>query len=294
MSAFISSSVNNDNLANLVVAAGILVITDYLLRGNRWLDVLAFAILWPLAALAKRSALVLIPIGFVAVALSLSARSAKRKTRSRRLFVTSVVSLLAILVLLVLAFRSEAVLAQVRSVYQRLTYTTDLPSLSDLAQVVKQNSGDYLVATFTSFWGNFGWLTIKFPDAMYWLLLGLTAFAMLGFVRYYVRALRLHDPESPVMVVYLIAPVVLFLAATLAFGLYDTDPTNLWWGKGALPQGRYLFPALIPIATLFMLGVREFIPARFRGWGAAAVIAILAAFNLGSLFLVVLPYFRSI
>ena len=39
MSTFISSSVNNDNLANLVVAAGILVITDYLLRGARWLDV---------------------------------------------------------------------------------------------------------------------------------------------------------------------------------------------------------------------------------------------------------------
>ena len=236
----------------------------------------------------------MIPIGFVAAALSLLAEGAKRKIKLRWWIVTSVVSVLVILAILVLAFRSEAVLAQVRSVYQRLTYTPDLPSLSDLAQVVKENSGDYLVATFTSFWGAFGWLTIKFPDAVYWLLLGLTAFAMLGFVRYYARALRLHEPQSPVMVVYLIAPVILFVAAAVAFGLYDTDPTNLWWGRGALPQGRYLFPALIPIATLFMLGVREFIPARFRGWGAAALIAILAAFNLGSLFLVMLPYFHSI
>jgi hypothetical protein len=294
MSTFISSTVNNDNLANLVAAAAVLVATDYLMCGARARDILAFLFFVPLAALSKRSALIVMPIGFIAVVFAHLKPAAWRRITPRRAMVAFVLPIVLLVVLILLAASSEPVMAQARSIYQRLTYTSNVPALADLVQAEADRVPVHAVAIFTSFWGAFGWETIHFPIVAYWLLLGLSGLAVLGFLRYYLRAVREHVPQASVLGLYVLIPLFLFVAVALAFGLYDTDPANLWWGKGAPGQGRYLFPGLIPLATILMIGVRELIPSRFRRPVTALTVAALAAFNLASLFLVILPYFNAL
>lgn len=293
MSTFISSSVNNDNLANLVVSAGVLVTTDYLMLGARLRDIASFLVLVPLAALSKRSALVIIPMGAAAGLFAHLQLPDWRSVSPRRALALFVLPAMLFIALAAFAVNSEPVMAQARSVYQRLTYTSNVPALPDLAQAVAGRIQVHAVSLFTGFWGAFGWQMIRLPNIVFWLLLGLSGVATIGFARYYSRTVRAHTPEAAVLGLYVLIPIILAIAVVLAFGLYDTDPANLWWGKGAPGQGRYLFPALIPIATILMLGLREFIPDRFRRTGAAITVAALALFNLASLFLVIVPYFRS-
>lgn len=293
MSTFISSSVNNDNLADLVAAAALLAATDYLMNGRRLRDIVAFLILVPIAAFSKRSALIVIPIGFIAALLAHTTAAAWRRITPRRVIALFVLPILVILLLIILATSSAPVMAQARSLYQRLTYSTNVPALADLVLAAVTRAPTHAVAIFISFWGAFGWQMIRFPTAIYWLLLGLSGFAVIGFARYYLRAFRQHSPQAAVLALYALIPLFLFVAVALAFGFYDTDPANLWMGKGAPGQGRYIFPALIPLATIFMLGLREFIPPQFRRPGTALAVAAFFAFNLASLFLVVMPYFNS-
>lgn len=293
MSTFISSSVNNDNLANLVVSAGVLVSTDYLLLGARVWDIVAFLLLVPLAALAKRSALVIIPMGAAAALFAHFHLPDWRGATRRRVLAVSLLPAVLIVALAALAVNSEPVLAQARSVYQHLTYTSNIPALPDLAGAMASRIQAHAVSMFTSFWGAFGWQTVRLPDIVYWLLAASSGVALIGFAHYYSRVIRARAPEAVVLGFYVLIPLTLMLAVMLAFGLYDTDPANLWWGKGAPGQGRYLFPALIPIGTILMVGVRELIPDRLRRMGTAATVAALVFFNLACLFLVIVPYYGS-
>jgi hypothetical protein len=57
-------------------------------------------------------------------------------------------------------------------------------------------------------------------------------------------------------------------------------------------QGRYLFPALIPVTTAAALGLdtlARILPGRLRRWVASAFFASLAAFDVYCLFKIVIP-----
>ena len=68
----------------------------------------------------------------------------------------------------------------------------------------------------------------------------------------------------------LLLAVVLIFAQT--FGLIIV--------RGIHQQGRYLFPALIPLAVFFTLGLREWAPVRHRGFFPLAL--VLGLFVLDS------------
>jgi hypothetical protein len=58
-------------------------------------------------------------------------------------------------------------------------------------------------------------------------------------------------------------------------------------------QGRYLFPAIVPLSTLFILGLSEVVPTRYRR--GLPLICILCLFLFDALCLTqyVVPYFYA-
>jgi len=55
------------------------------------------------------------------------------------------------------------------------------------------------------------------------------------------------------------------------------------------PQGRYLFPALVPIATLFVLGLRGLVPQSFRLHLLAAYVGAFVLFDALCIALYIIP-----
>ena len=113
--------------------------------------------------------------------------------------------------------------------------------------------------TFNSFWGQFGWMAAPLPGWMYGPLLALTGAAMVGLVMTAIEARgsrsageqgrRDRDGRgAPPATRH--APLVLALTFLLTLGLHVAY--NLTFVQH---QGRYLFPALIPIAVGFVAGL---------------------------------------
>jgi 4-amino-4-deoxy-L-arabinose transferase-like glycosyltransferase len=165
---------------------------------------------------------------------------------------------------------------------------------------------DFVTTTFHSFWGQFGWMAVPMDRRIY-LVLGLLSVLMLvGFVlfvwqREKRKVGRLDDwkignqehdtqstivsdlsdpqpsslptfqPSSPAKATVIVIAVWMLLTS-LVFLYY-----NIWLVQF---QGRYLFPILIPIGLLGMLGLREILSRRWVWiaaglWGIAVVIIIV-------------------
>ncbi len=108
--------------------------------------------------------------------------------------------------------------------------------------------------TWASFWGYFGWLSRPFPWPTYLLLVAVTLAALVGVARRLSHILR--EPTASE------AGALIFSLGALALVLLQTWLPML--GQAWQPQGRYLFPALLPIAILLLLGWETALPRRFR------------------------------
>ncbi|MBI5568264.1 MAG: glycosyltransferase family 39 protein [Chloroflexi bacterium] len=106
-----------------------------------------------------------------------------------------------------------------------------------------------LTTTFRSFWGQFGWMAVPMPDGTYLVLGGLSAIALSGWTWWLIARCKMQDARC-------IEPrgVLLGLLVALTFGglIYY----NLTFVQH---QGRYLFPALIPLGLVFTLGVDQWL-----------------------------------
>ncbi len=106
-----------------------------------------------------------------------------------------------------------------------------------------------LTTAFHSFWGQFGWMAVPMPDNVYLILGALSAAGVVGWVWWLIVRCRRQvagcsGPHG----------VLLTLLVVLTFGglLYY----NLTFVQH---QGRYLFPALIPLGLLFTLGLDQWL-----------------------------------
>jgi len=108
----------------------------------------------------------------------------------------------------------------------------------------------FFQTTFNSFWGQFGWMAVPMrlpeaPEAIYWLLLALCVAAVLGLLLYRFTTTQLpvqFRSRLPVLILWL----VFLLTLAIHVGYNFTFVQH---------QGRYLFPALIPISLGFSLGL---------------------------------------
>ncbi len=122
---------------------------------------------------------------------------------------------------------------------------------------------------FTSFWGNFGWLKYPLPVPVYGVLAFFTLVVLIGWVRWW-RGTR--GPDRAVWTFTGAGGMWFLLAMFLAA-----------WRVDWLPQGRYLFPALLPLGAMGISGWAVWFPEAYREravWGlvAGAVLLTFLAF----------------
>ncbi len=100
--------------------------------------------------------------------------------------------------------------------------------------------------TFHSFWGQFGWMGVPIDPRIYRGLAILTALALAGLALRVPRAWRELEREQRV-------PWLL-----LAGSLLLTGASFIWYNLSFVQhQGRYLFPALVPMSLLLAAGWHE-------------------------------------
>lgn len=123
------------------------------------------------------------------------------------------------------------------------------------------------VTTFQSFWGQFGWMGVPLEPRLYRGLAALVAPTSLGLALrcFALRAEWSHLPAEQRGGILLCAGSTLLSLASL-----------IWYNLSFVQhQGRYLYPALIPIAMALVVGWREI--SRRGHWLLAAATALLAA-----------------
>jgi len=112
----------------------------------------------------------------------------------------------------------------------------------------------YVLLTFAGFWANFGWLTLPLHPMWYALLAMVALASAVGLVLWGAGLLRQRRREKEWVPNPTDKTLLLFVAGLCLITLQTFLPMI---GSQWQPQGRYLFPALVIMATLFAFGVRR-------------------------------------
>lgn len=267
-----SASVTNDALTNLLLAVGLWLLTRLAMGGkvsSVWLGVILGAGIW-----TKTSTLLLFPT--VAFAFFLLARQKVLdvKTAAKAAGVALCLGLTIGLPWLV---RNQLLYGDplARHIFEA-SFVGTTAQAGDIARGVFGGSlPDYLAGvarwTFASFWGVFDsmlvfwgnsplayppghWPSPKAPlPFIYNLLAMLCAMSLVGLISFF-RARRMTATQGVVVVSFAVLTALTGLAHLLFVLTFFQA------------QGRYWFPALVPLAFFFMLGWRGLFPrpAHFR------------------------------
>ena len=107
---------------------------------------------------------------------------------------------------------------------------------------------DFVLTTFRSFWAVFGWMGILVDQRIYLILALLCAVVGLGLVLFATNYMNFTNLSSQKRMAL----------GLLALSAFFTLLSYLWYNLTFVQhQGRYLFPALIPIGLAVALGLRE-------------------------------------
>lgn len=263
MRAFLSGGASSDSLAAAASAAVILAMTAWLRRPLTPARGAALGLGVALALLTKRTTAFLLPLALVFLVLN-------RRHHGRRSSWWRSVGLgaacLAVPLVVWAAARPPLTtpgqpwpfpgygtggLLGVRLEWLARFLSTDAWTWATL-----RGYGLALGVTFASFWGDFGWLTVPLDAWWYAALAVLTGLAGLGWLLRLRRRTAVHPAQA----------LVLWAAGLCLLQIVGTTV-----GQGIPQQGRYLFPALAPIACCLVLGWAELWPRRTRAMLPLAV-----------------------
>jgi len=262
----VSASISADPLANLLSALLLLVLARRLpspIADDRW-PLIAGALLG-LGLLAKLALAIFVPLALL-VAI---ARSRTAIRHAALLISTLTLVLLPWLVHQVTTYGWADPLATVR----HAAVVADQPRFASLSP---EYAWSFLTITFHSFWAQFGWMAIPAPDILYWIWGLLALSGAFGLAR---RRKWVATPPA----VLLLATCAAACAALIAYNFSFTQF-----------QGRYLFSALVPFATLLVAGWSDWLPSRAQALGVSAIGASLIAVNAYTFWRVLIPGFASI
>jgi 4-amino-4-deoxy-L-arabinose transferase-like glycosyltransferase len=247
-----TAAVNNDALAELILAGVVWRLVRYVASDGQMGEssgelrgLAVIGVLMGLGLLTKTSTVISVPLAVVALPLC-----------RKRVGALSVVCLLLPALLLVLPWlvRNATVYGGLdvfgwnrhSAVVAEQPRTAEWVALYGLGNVFRWG----LTTTFQSFWAQFGWMAVPIDPRIYLALALFSGLAGVGFALLVMRVwqerdLRLDEGTHRA-------------ASLLALWLLLTGASYLWYNTTFVQhQGRYLFPALVPIAVVFALGWRE-------------------------------------
>ena len=131
--------------------------------------------------------------------------------------------------------------------------------------------------TFAGFWGVFGHMNVFMPTWVYLILAVISLAALVGSVRSFVALKRESVGKSDALIVMMTVGALVLLSF-IRFNLSFFQA-----------QGRYLYPAIIPIALAFVLGIERLLPEGNRRWSAAVVNGGMLLVTLAALVTAVIP-----
>ena len=278
----ILASVNNDALAELIVALTLWAAVAYL-RGAQRARPLALGVLAGIALISKTTIYFL--VGIVVLSVLLRGRRERWPPRTTAAHLAAAI-LPALLIGGVwwarnlhvyggtdftgLARHDAVTVGQVR---------TDEYIEGVLGGDERQYVENLVRTTFHSFWGQFGWMAVPLPGTVYRLLWLITLGLLAGAAIYAWRERlprALDGPGRDALIVF--AAVIVLVAA--AFLLYNREFVQF--------QGRYLYPALISLALIVAMGLRGWAGLVFgrralADWLPLAAVGALALFALYAL-----------
>ena len=141
----------------------------------------------------------------------------------------------------------------------------------------------FFQTTFQSFWGQFGWMGVVMDQRVYWALMIFTAMLIIGFV------IALRNTQYRIRQTFSPQSLILLVSALLTLALY------LYYNLNYVQhQGRYLFPALIPLSVAVSLSLTAWADMfKFLGdkrkWLAFVPIALMAALCVFALYRFIIP-----
>ena len=274
------ASVNNDALAELIVALALLWLIRYL--NSREVPIWQLGLIVGLALLTK------ITISFLALIAPLTIWLKWRRQGGRaRDFLRSIAICLLIAVLIggIWWLRNLAVYGfpDFLGLAAHDAVVADQPRAADY--IAQHGIAVYLSqltrTTFNSFWGQFGWMALPLDGVLGgWIYRGFALLTLAGLSGVLVYSRRsssenrdeTHSRMSADAIIVLLAAMLL---VALQFIYYNIE-FQQW-------QGRYLFPALIPIAFLLVCGL-DFWRARLLSrWETLRLLTPLSLMSLFAL-----------
>lgn len=127
---------------------------------------------------------------------------------------------------------------------------------------------------FDSFWGNFG-AAMVVPLLPPWPLITRIA-VVLGLLGYAVSVVRRNVQRLDWQL-----RMLNLLSLALGFALLQTFLPLLAHSGSWMPQGRFLFPAIWPVATLLVIGWSGWAPRRTQQWIALCAVLVMLALFMG-------------
>ncbi len=255
------ASVNNDSLAELLLATFVFLLLRWMLSDGEKTIPWILGIMLGLILLTKVTVYTAIVIGAVGLWLITPMRWQTLAKNALRLYLPALAMALPIfarnvwvyggLDVLGLRRHDSVVVGQLRTA-DRLAQTGWVRYFSDLTQT-----------TFHSFWGQFGWMAVPMDNRVYFALALLSLLAVAGFGIWLWRSRPIPKKQQRALA---LLTVQLLLVGGIFVGL------NLSFVQF---QGRYFFSGLLPLGVIFSVGLSEILQKKSAWMGAIIALATL-------------------
>lgn len=287
MFSFIAGSYTNELMADFASALWLYAMVRILRKGFSPLRGMALLATLVMAYLSKRSGLFLIPLSVIFVPFLVSRGRGLGRAAAISLLGTGVMALLVLIV---------ASLPEGGLRYALLDRYFWGP-LGDFLGAFKEHDYfsyayldllvKYFQTLFESFWGVFGWMNIRLDNVWYYGIGALCSAATVGVV---LALLTRSEERNPLAAsqqsAILLCVVAILFAIAPAIAQYSAEFT-----PRALPQGRYLFPVVIPVSILMVVGLRRVMPSALARVAPLLLVAFMFLFDTASLALYIYPFY---
>ncbi len=281
----IGSAVGNDALTNLLFAGVLYGLAVGLSSGRDalWRHSVLLGVLTGLAVLTKATTILLFPLVIGGVALSTRGFG---KQRWKQALLLNLITIGIALLMSGWWFVRNAILYDdplLQKTFLRVFAGT--AKAEDFFQA-GMSRAEYarLVVDWTlrSFWFAYGTprtahtgLPNFLPDSVYWGLWGWSVLALMGLGVFLYRARRGQEPLEPPTRLWLWLAGLTLLLVTLSFVLF----VRIFFQT----QGRYFYPALVPIAVFLALGWHTLIPPRWQALAHGGMVGVWLLLAIGCL-----------